>query len=85
MRNARVPVDDVMVAVLDVIDRNGGRYRADPGRVISGIAQETQQDYFAVALAIRLLEDMELVRVDRSSRKEAHRGNRVEQVSLYPV
>ena len=78
----RTPLDDVMVSVLDVVERAGGVYRSSPGEALRGLSVATGEDYFAVAKAVRTLEAMGLVKVDRWHYPKSARANPVVAVSL---
>lgn len=78
-------VDDLAMAIIEVVEEEGGRYRQRPGRVIVTLARRIFDDqliradcrderYCRTDKALLLLEDTELIEVRRDGRRRSERG-----------
>lgn len=75
-------LDEVMNAVLDEVIAQGGHIATEPGQLIKQVAGAIECDYFATATAIQRLESIGFLTVERWSRPEAHRANKLVRIEL---
>lgn len=78
----RVGLEDTMLRVLDYILEAGGEVDDEPGKLLHRIADETGLDYYAVAPAVRRLEDVGFVQVERSVDPIPRQSNRVVRIAI---
>jgi len=76
------PVDEVAMLVLDLLVANGGTLDSEPGQLLKAIAEATDCDYFGVATAVRMLEDVGFIQVERAVAVRAEKANRVISIHL---
>jgi len=82
-----IDLDDLALELLLLLEKNYGVITADPGHLIAQCATELfgeevaasafDKRYCAMAIVIRNLEALGLVRVDRLSHEEPERGNKL--------
>lgn len=75
-------LDVVMNDVLDAVIAYGGRIDADPGELLKRLATEVGHDYYAVAAAVRRLELVGFLTVERYDHPESRKANKVVALEL---
>ncbi len=78
----RVGMEDTMLRVLDYVVDTGGEVEDEPGKLLHRIADDTGLDYYAVAAAVRRLEDVGFVSVERSVDPIPRQSNRVCRIAI---
>lgn len=77
-------IDDVASALLDHVVESGGvvEDRTESGQLIKGMAEATGVTYGQCAVAVRYLEDIGFLRVERYSHNVSSQHNFVVRVEL---
>lgn len=74
-RRMRFHIDDVAIALIDLLLEHDGRFETDPGELIHSLAELLDFKYGAVRVAIRYLEDAGLVKVSRLTDDDPRQHN----------
>lgn len=75
-------LDETMLLVLDYVIAGDGEVQAEPGHLLSEIAEFIHAPYKAVSVAVLALEQIGFIQVERASHPDPARANRVCRIAL---